>query len=470
MRRNPFSPLTKVLVALALSHAGCGGSTDQPTAEPQPVTPTQPAESVSQPSASIEPAPPSDGLVEDDGRTLWASPTNGESIDLSIVPDGSQLVLHIRPKALLVSDEGQRVWRALGPMGDVAASAIRSSTGQPPEAIDSLIVGIASAETYGSVATTLAADPEPSDELPLLQREIEQLLDTSDRDRLLTLVFSPRFLVGDGGSLTEGPWAPLRDLLLAQLRDEWAAAALSVHLDEAGRLYWELRVIANAAEPESRTARALATQAGEWSGELGSVVSDGNWSRYSRAVIERSPQMLRVVGKYARRGTDGRQAVLNGYAPPGAAHQLVLAAERIVAELAVPGASMQVAATESAGDTLAERLRQPVTLSFRRESLETTLTILSDTLGVPITIRGRDLQLEGITRNQMLGLDVTETPADDALVRVLRKANPDPLAAGPADPRQRLVYVVRDNEIIVTTRAAAKQRGETLPELFITED
>lgn len=454
-----------LLAAAAGLQAGCGGPpVSEPAKSPQAVEPDP------SPSATVAAALPSDGLVADDGQTLWASPTSGTAIDLSIVPDGSSLVLHLRPAALLATGEGQRVWRALGPAGERAAEAARSAAGRPLEEIETLVVGVAAGETYGKVTTTLSTDPMPSDALPLLQREIEQLLETSDHDRHATLVFSPRFLLGDGGSLTEGPWAPLRDLLLAQVRDEWAAAALSFHLDDSKRLYWELRVIANAAVPETRTAMALVQKASGWSNDLAPVVTAGAWSPYSTAIVGRSPQMLRVVGKYARRGTDRRQAIVNGYAPPGAAHQLALAAERIVAELAAPTALAESITEEPSNRTLAERLRQPVTLSFRRESLETTLTILSDTLGIPITIRGRDLQLDGITRNQMLGLDVRDLPAADALVQVLRKANPDPLATGPADARQRLVYVVTPNEIVVTTRAAATQRGETLPNLFTAQD
>lgn len=439
---------------------GCGKPSPDPAATLPPAV--QPVAKTEAPTAP--PESPGDGLVADDGRTLWASPTAGEPIDLSLVPSESGLFVHARPSALLASDEGRRVWRALGP-------ALGDALPEEPEAIGVLTVGVGPGESYESVATTVAIDPEPSDDLPLVPREFEQLVETTDGQRHLTMVFSPRFLLGDGGSLLRGAWAPLRELLLAQARDEWAAAALSLHIDDAGRLYWELRVVANASEPEVRTAAAVAKRAQGWSADLGAVVGGRDWSPYSREVVERSPRMLAVVGKYARRGVDGRQAVVNGYAPAESPHQLVLAAERLVAELASPVARPPVAtAAPSLVDLpIAERLRAPVTIQFRRESLETAVGILSDTLATPIEIRGRDLQLEGITRNQMLALDVTELPAADVLVQVLRKANPDPLAEGPADPRQRLVYVVGAEGITITTRAAAERRGDVLPEFFQPE-
>jgi hypothetical protein len=56
--------------------------------------------------------------------------------------------------------------------------------------------------------------------------------------------------------------------------------------------------------------------------------------------------------------------------------------------------------------------------------------------------------------------------AAEILVEILRRANPDKLAAGPADPRQKLVYVVGPKAIFITTRAAAADRGERLPAVF----
>jgi hypothetical protein len=66
----------------------------------------------------------------------------------------------------------------------------------------------------------------------------------------------------------------------------------------------------------------------------------------------------------------------------------------------------------------------------------------------------------------MLALDVTDMPAEAVLVEVLRRANPDKEATGPADPKQKLVYAVSNNGVTITTRAAAESRGDTLPTVF----
>ena len=110
-------------------------------------------------------------------------------------------------------------------------------------------------------------------------------------------------------------------------------------------------------------------------------------------------------------------------------------------------------------------------LRFAKDTLEAALEQLSQDIGVPIVIRGPDLQAEGITKNQSFGIDISDKPAEEILVQILRLANPDKAATGPADPRQKLVYVVeqtadKTEQIVVTTRAGAKVRRIELPAAF----
>jgi hypothetical protein len=129
--------------------------------------------------------------------------------------------------------------------------------------------------------------------------------------------------------------------------------------------------------------------------------------------------------------------------------------------------------------TLDERLAAPMSLAFPRESLEGALELWSAESGVAAAIDGPAFQAAGITRNQSLELDLRDRPAGEVLVEILRRANPDRTAASAADPRQSVVYVVEpaaaDREptdgaggsrIIVTTRAAAADRGLPLPAVF----
>jgi hypothetical protein len=405
-------------------------------------------------------------------RPASAKPRAAErvEIDATWVAEGADLVLHVRPAALLATDEGRRVWRALGPAGDTARRALESAAGRPLEQIERVVVSVAAGASFGELAVTIATKPL-ADEAPFLSRTLEQLLGTSDAARTVTLLLNPAFLRGEGAAIIGPEGAPLRALFDAVVDDAWQGMAVSADLSP-DQLRWELRVAPDVADPAVGVARGLADEARQWKAQAAGAIV-GGVSDYAANVVGRLPPMLDVAARSARRSTEGEQAILAGVLPAKAAHNLTLAAELTAAELQGSRGAAAVAgpAPERPRD-LAERFAAPVTIEFQRESLETALRILSDALGVPIEIAGRDLQLEGITRNQMLSLSVAGRSAEEALVELLRKANPDPLAEGPNDARQKLVYVVRESspptatKIVVTTRAAAALRKEELPPVF----
>jgi hypothetical protein len=143
----------------------------------------------------------------------------------------------------------------------------------------------------------------------------------------------------------------------------------------------------------------------------------------------------------------------------------------LAAELALdqsPGRSPQQAAAGgparaddgSAAQGALGRLQKRISLVFARDTLEKSIQMISEEIGVPMDIMGGDLQLEGITKNQSFGLDERDKTADAILRTILAKSNPD----------GKLVYVVHVKDgvetIDITTRAAAAKRGEKLPAGF----
>ena len=92
-----------------------------------------------------------------------------------------------------------------------------------------------------------------------------------------------------------------------------------------------------------------------------------------------------------------------------------------------------------------DRLAKVTSLKFAKDTLEAALEQLSQDIGVPIVIRGPDLQADGITKNQSFGIDISDKPAEEILVEILRLANPDKTATGPHDARQKLVYIIEAN-------------------------
>ena len=203
------------------------------------------------------------------------------------------------------------------------------------------------------------------------------------------------------------------------------------------------------------------------------------WHPYGRKVIARLPGMLRTLARYTRAGEEDREAIVRAYLPAAAGHNLLMAGELLLTQPHGDGANAAAenpAATPTAPTSIADKLAAQTSLSFAKESLEQAVALLAEDIGVEITIAGGDLQLDGITKNQSLGLDLRDRPAGEILLEILLRANPDRQATGPADPRQKLVYVIEPTttgaaeRIIVTTRTAAAKRGDSLPEPFAAPD
>jgi hypothetical protein len=181
-------------------------------------------------------------------------------------------------------------------------------------------------------------------------------------------------------------------------------------------------------------------------------------SPYSRKVLGEFPGWIRVFDDYTRAGTNGKQVVLRNYMPPLAAHNLAFGTQLALLESPGGGGGTAVAAAQAeAPKTLADKLKQKYTLVFERDSLERTLELVSKDTGIPITILGGDLQLEGITKNQSFGLDEKDKPVFEIIKVILKKSNLD----------GKLVYVIRNEGgkegLFVTTKAGVAKRGEKIP-------
>ena len=150
--------------------------------------------------------------------------------------------------------------------------------------------------------------------------------------------------------------------------------------------------------------------------------------------------------------------MLRCYLPAVAGHNLLMGTELALAEVPKSGGTAGKETSKKSGD-VAAALAKTISLSFPRDTLEKSLEMLSTEIGVEIVILGSDLQLEGITKNQSFGLDERDQPAVEILTKILKLANSD----------GKLVYVIKPRPtggepiIFVTTRAAAKKRGDTLP-------
>jgi hypothetical protein len=469
------------------------------------------------------------GTIDDDGKTLWVSPTHGKPLDLSYLAPGAQIIVAIRAGALAAHSESEKTLAAVGPTGERAAEFLKSALNDLPR-FDRIVIGFqplssgqwqstlvahlssgtaahfvndqfpqAIEKKIGNQSYWLSGDrayfaPQTADgktlvvappdaitdiidlagQPPPLRRDIEQLLTHTDGDRDVTVVLAPNSLFSEGRSMFEGELSRLRDPLNWFLGDELSAAALSLHWSD--NFFVELVATPTLDTLPEKTARILKERVDLAADKLEEYVVSLNPNAYGRHVVARFPAMFRKLASYTRSGFERDHAVLRCYLPVVAGHNLLMGAELILAE--TPGTSAPITKatpTASVSDsplfTVDERLKKVTSLKFARDTLEAALEQLSQDIGVPIVIRGPDLQADGITKNQSFGIDLENKPAGEILVEILRLANPDKTATGPEDTRQKLVYVIvpaapGGEQIAITTRAKAKERRDELPAVF----
>jgi hypothetical protein len=458
-----------------------------------------------------ESEPAADNLVDDDGQTLWASPTSGPPLETAFLPNGTQLILALRPAELLSGPEGARLLAALGPSGAWSEAHLRQTLGIDPKLIEQLTIAVAPDDAlapqtsyvmrlaqdvpektlfdaWGQPGTALHASkryyqgdtlayyrPESGggrvvvvapkqlmqqmlefEGQPLVRASLEALLARSDSDRQVNLLFTTSYLLTDGRELLAGHLHQLHAPLRSFLADDVDAALVSADVGDA--LYVELRAVAPAHVKPLELKDRLRARWAQVPAQVEAIFAGLNPQPYGKLVLLRFPRMLQTAVEYTRSGVDNGQAVLNAYLPASAAHNLVLGTELTLLETSGLSTAPTPAAASSPRSAAAA-LAAPVSLSFPRESLDRAMSTLSQEIGVPIVIQGGDLQLDGITKNQSLNnVDERNQPAGDILRKLLKLANPD----------GKLVYVIKPDErgaetIWITTRAAATKRGDALP-------
>jgi hypothetical protein len=320
------------------------------------------------------------------------------------------------------------------------------------------------------VISTAALMPELLDagkKAAPLRRDVLKLVQTSDSDRLATLLFtSSAVLVDAAPGLASAGLDRLSAAADWMLPDEVQAAAVSFHLDE--NCYLEARLVPSAqATTPDKLAAVFRKQMKKLAIDVEDYLSRVGLHPHGSKVLIRLSTMARFVERQLRIGPEEDQLVINCYLPAVAAHNLVLGAELAISQPAGLGAANTAVTTPSPTAPLtpprtasiAERLGSAASLSFERDTLERAMQLLSEEIGVPIEIVGADLQLEGITKNQSFKLNEIDKPAAEILRKIMLLANPD----------GKLVYVVKprpprgEEAIFITTRSAAQRRGEKLP-------
>lgn len=295
---------------------------------------------------------------------------------------------------------------------------------------------------------------------PELRRDLAELVEHADQARHATLLVSRDFWTVAGSELAAGPRSVAGAAVMELLGDDWQAALMSVHWD--ANWFCELRLAARPESPAAKRAARLSQDLASQPARAAERVAAKSVT-YGRELLARLPLMVESWQRQTRVSVEGRHVLARSYLPAVAAHNFAWGFQLLTLDdgqqmTPAPSTASSPSSSPPHGDepTVAERLRETTSLSFPRSTLEGALETLSQQLRVPIEIVGRDLQLEGITKNQSFGLEARDVSAAEILKKILRQASPD----------GKLVYVVGVGPrgaatIFVTTRAAAELRGET---------
>ncbi|HUY33466.1 MAG TPA: serine/threonine-protein kinase [Pirellulales bacterium] len=457
-------------------------------------------------------------------QPIWQSPTSGKPLDLAYLAAGAQVVLAVRPAALVKHAEWEKLKdpRTLGQLSGWLTAELPKYAGTPLENIDQVIIGLLDAspapprwamvvhtvdelaaddvaQAWGDVKTEevekttvyalgerafylpakgkgklLAIAPpdelrdvvKVGDEPPALRREMEVLLASSDAERHLTLVVAPNFPFTGGKALFTDQGAKLQsplDGFLEVLDGESKLElpkAAMLSLHLTDNLFAELRIY------NSFVNKPTGVVAFEYRQRIGRLPKQV--SGYVRDLY------LSDYSKPVLWDFKDQLEALDTYTRAGyEGKQVVLRAylPAIAAHNLALGAHL--ALLENPGKAgpaaLAGQPAKPATVADKLKQ-KTSLAFPKNTLEMALKLLGDDVGVEIL----MVGKDFQEegiTKNQSFKLDERDKPALEILLAimKQADPVGRLVYVIKPKEgggdevLYVMTRAGVAKRGEKLP-------
>jgi hypothetical protein len=459
-------------------------------------------------------------------RAREASPTDGDPIRLMSVPDGAFVVVHLRPAELWSDEPRAQEFRACFSEEILSAveAWIRDFCRFEPDQIEELLVcfllrprdqspGLAAvvrtvekqrksellqkfpgelneehgfpvyvadgqAYLFSDDLHTISIAPSDSDSVaelaasattkqPATSKDgILDLLRRSDRERHITVVFDTHDVRLRQPVLVPEKARPALGALVDWLGDDIETVAWSVHRAE-DRFFSQIYL----RNQHEWTPTQLQADVRQKLRRLPLAVYQAVEKMQpptvgARMLIGRFPAMVKVfalqtllaIGPDSR--TD-RWVQLTTVLPERAAPNLVLAGVLTWDESTRTDFSQQ-APTQPSGpklpETVAERLRTPIEIDFIREPLESAFQYIGRETSVGVELDGEGLEAAGVTRNAPQSHAMGTVPAIKGIAAILTKHEQDGLCIVVDEARKTM---------IVTTKAAAAQRGE---QPFVVEE
>lgn len=288
----------------------------------------------------------------------------------------------------------------------------------------------------------------------------------------------------EGQALLNGSLAPVALNLRNTLPETIRGVMLSMHLDDG--FYLEATVDHNLETAPDEMSEALQGWAQSLRETVTTNVTTAGSNPYWDKLRARFGIQLNEFYRNTRFGVEGKTVFMNCWLPDVAAHNLIAGSELAIT-FANGRVTGPVASENPAPKTLQELLATPRDLSVKTNPdlgllLEGIKSEIVDDYGnlpfeFDIKLMGNDLRTEGITQNQRPGdFEISQKPLADILAEIMHKANPNKEATGPSDPLCKLIWVMAEEPagsgkpiILITTRAAAADKGYQLPKQFVVE-
>lgn len=437
---------------------------------PGPTPPARTAPQINETSSSVDEAQTvlesgEHHLPTVDSEILWESPTPGEPWELNYLAPGAQIICLLRPADIAGHQEGQLVLSCLSQFGWEPLSWLNETVGYDAEHIEQLIVG---------VYPTLAGKPEfeliihlienanlPADDgdtvtdlengwsimvpnagngravllstrdrlsevrenpgSPPLRRELIELLAESDSERMLTILAVSSFVWTDGRELFRGYGSELPTAIREFFPDGVLAMGMSLHVGSDS--FFELRATGRTDTAVEIIAESIDERLNRLPTSIARLLGSLSISTYSEAFLNEYPHMLQHLVQNTRCSNIERQTIFRSYLPSYAAHNVLLGAQLILLERNRGEHSPEP--TISGPETVDVALDQRIDLAFPQESLDAALELFSQASGIHVVTDGAELERIGVTRNQLLSMDLRDTVARDVLQDILAKANPE---------------------------------------------
>ena len=311
---------------------------------------------------------------------------------------------------------------------------------------------------------------------------LRNLIASSDRDRDVNLIMPLISLFNTEGQALLHEQQKWMNELRTMLPGSVAGLSLSMHHDEAD--YLEIRVDHTADLEAGDTAIQMKQSVASKLEQTQLAIQQRQALPYWEPIRARFSAMIRDLSQQLRWDAEFDQVIGNAWLAPGAMHNLVAGTELAMTfeptEKTLADVSQKPATPKTLEELLVTRrdlkIANPPDLNVLLRNIREEIS--DQYLDLPfefnIRIAGTDLQKDGITQNQRPGpLQIVDQSVSEILTQVMVSANPNREISGASDPKCKLVWVIMEDSespgnkiVLITTRAAAAEKGYALPEAF----